>query len=362
MKDLSVIGIGRLGLCFCLTLEKAGYNVVGHDINRDYIDLINDRKFFSFEPGVNTRLKSSKNFSATMDLKKAVDHGEMIFVTVRTESEQDGKYDVSQVDAVVQSLISLGAQKYRKHLIICSNVNPGYTDLVHKKLKGHNWDVSYNPETIAQGTILENQEEPDCVYIGQEDDALAADIEQAYIYMCSNLPSIHKMSRLEAELTKVSLNCFLTCKISFANMVGDLALKMGADPETVLQAVGSDGRIGNKFFRHGFGWGGPCFPRDTRAFIHLAKSENMPHYMCTASNESNKSHLRFQVEDFLESGQDEYHTDSVTYKKGTVILEESQQLKFAVALAKRGIKVTIKESEKVMAELKERFGDLFVYE
>ena len=360
--NLSVIGIGRLGLCFGLTLEKAGYNVVGCDLVEQYVESLNNKSFISPEPGVNERIREATSFKATTNLKEAVDHAQVIFVTVATYSEPDGRYDVSQVDSVINSLIELGVQKERKHLVICSNVNPGYTDSVHDTIKEYNWEVSFNPETVAQGTILKNQAMPDCVYIGSDNEQLSHQIEKIYESMCENTPSIHIMDRLSAELTKVSLNCYLTCKISFANMVGDLAAKIGANPDKVLKAVGSDSRINNKFFKYGFGWGGPCFPRDTRAFIRLAKNNDMPSDMCAASNEINKKHLGFTVQEFLNSGEKEYFTDSVTYKPGTTILEESQQLEFAKLLAESGIRVTIKESEEVKNKLIELYGDLFRYE
>jgi len=362
MKDISVVGIGRLGLCFSLTLERSGYNVIGLDAIQDYVTALSEKTFFSHEPGVNERLARAKNFVATTDVAAAIAHSRMLFVTVASYSEPDGRYDVSQVDSVVDNLISLGPQEERKHLVICTNVNPGYSDTVYKRLKGLNWDVSFNPETIAQGSILKDQEKPDCVYIGSDTPELAAEIAEVYHNICSNEPSVHIMDRLSAELTKVSMNCYLTCKISFANMVGDLATRMGADADKVLAAVGSDSRINNKFFRYGFGWGGPCFPRDTRAFIRLAKNNQMPHDMCSASNTINDAHLRFQVEEFIASGATEYRTDSVTYKKGTVILEESQQLAYAVQLAKAGIAVTVEEAPEVVSRLKELYGDLFIYE
>jgi UDPglucose 6-dehydrogenase len=358
---VSVIGVGRLGLCFALTLDSAGNFVVGCDVDQSYVDKINDKSFFSHEPGVNQLLNKSSVFKATTDLQKTVQHGDLIFVTVASYSEPDGKYDVSQVDSVVDSLVALGSQQERKHLVICTNVNPGYTDSVYERLKDYNWDVSFNPETIAQGTILRNQARPDCVYIGSDSPELAQQIELVYRNMCVNEPEIHIMDRLSAELTKVSLNCYLTCKISFANMVGDLAAKIGADPQAVLSAVGADSRINNKFFKPGFGWGGPCFPRDTRAYIRLAEENSMPADMCAASNDANKKHLDFQVATFLESGLKEYTTNSVTYKPGTVILEESQQLEFAKRLAEEGISVTINESPTVVEELKSLYGDLFNY-
>ena len=362
MENLSVIGIGRLGLCFGLTLERGGYNIVGCDIRQEYVDSINDRTLDSFEPNVNEYLRASKNLSATTDLAATAEHADTMFVTVATFSEPDGRYDVSQVESVVLSLLRLGYQETRKHLVICSNVNPGYSNTVYERLEAYNWDVSYNPEVVAQGTILHNQEFPDAVYIGSDTSDLADSIVTVYKNVCSSDPVVHTMDRLSAELTKVSLNCYLTCKISFANMVGDMALKLGVNPDKVLHAVGSDSRINNKFFRYGFGWGGPCFPRDTRAFIRLAKDNHMPHYMCVASNESNNSHLDFQVLRFMATKPKEYVTDCVTYKKGTLILEESQQLAFALELANRGVKVIVKETPEVVSILKEKYGDLFTYE
>ena len=351
---ISVIGIGRLGLCFCLSLEKGRHEVVGCDINQDYVDNINNKTFLSHEPGVNELLGDTKAFEATTDLNKTVNHADLIFVTVASYSEPDGRYDVSQVDSVVESLIQLGKQPTKKHLVICTNVNPGYSDTVYERLKDYNWEVSFNPETVAQGTILRNQAEPDCVYIGSDTQELADEIAIIYENVCKNTPSIRTMDRLSAELTKVSLNCYLTCKISFANMVGDLATKIGADPEKVLSAVGADSRINPKFFKYGFGWGGPCFPRDTRAFIRLAANNDLPHDMCTAANEINKKHLDFQVDEFLKTGKKKYYTDSVTYKRDTIIIEESQQLAFAKRLAAAGVEVTIKESPEVARVLQEQ--------
>jgi len=362
-KKLSVIGIGRLGLCFALTLERAGYDVVGYDVNESYVASINNKTFDSFEPGVNDHLRKSKNFKATVKPADILET-DIVFVTVRTESEPDGKYEVSQVESVVETLKALGTLPEQKHLVICSNVNPGYSDTVADRLRPLNWKVSYNPETIAQGTILYNQENPDCVYIGAEEDYLADEIEEAYIKMCANKPAIHKMSRISAELTKVSMNCFLSTKIAYANMVGDLAKKIGADHEEVLHAIGSDSRIGNKFFRYGHGFGGPCFPRDTRAFIRCAQENDAYSDIVQSANEANRKHLTEMIKNTAEETplNQPIRPEYVTYKPGVVILDDSEQLAWATALAKMGYKVIISDSEEVKRQLKEKYGDLFHYE
>lgn len=365
MKNISVIGVGKLGLCFSLTLEEAGYNVLGVDINEQYVSSLNKRKYLSNEPGVDKHLRIATNFEATMDLKRAVDFSDFLYTVVATPSLPNGEYDHSQVDSLVKKLIQFGPQKSKKYLVICCTTMPEYCDFIQEKLESYNYEVCYNPEFIAQGTILRDQLKPDMVLIG-ESSKLAGDlIQEHYERMTENEPTFCRMSRTEAEICKISLNCFLTTKISFANMVGDICVKAGANPDTVLKAVGSDSRISNKYLGFGYGYGGPCFPRDNRALAKYALSKGVDALVSKASDDMNTAHIVNQFDDFVKSNpnkEKEVVFDYVTYKPQTTILEESQQLKFAVMLAKAGYNVVVKERNPVVKELKARFGDLFFYE
>jgi len=377
MKKVSVIGVGRLGLCFALTLERGGYNVLGCDINESYVNALNNKVFTSTEPNLNEFFHEATNFKATVDYPQTVAHGDIIFVLVHTETEKNGKYDHSHVESVLSSLQQLGPQEVQKHLVICSNINPGYSNEIAERLRPLNWAVSYNPEMVAQGTILQNQAFPDCVYIGTESEKLGNDLKEVYDNICLNSPQVFVMDRLSAELTKVSINCFLTVKISFANMVGDLAVKMKANPAKVLEAAGADSRINHKFFRYGFGWGGPCFPRDTRAFMRNAEDQGVNAFLVKAADAMNQEHLSFQVEQFLlqhdkedpiifdASGEcisDGIIFEGVAYKKGTTIIEESQQLAFAAAVAENGYDVTVIDLPETITQVKATYGNVFNYE
>ncbi len=380
MKNLSIIGIGRLGLCWALVLERSGYNVVGCDIIEDYVNALNDKTFFSYEPHVNDYLKSSKNFTATTELTKAVNHSDTIFVNVRTDSDFDGKYDHSQVISVVDGLVSLGHQSRRKHLIIATNVNPGYCDEVAEQLKDLNYVVSFSPEYVPQGKIIEWDERPEIVVIGEESKDLGDELQEIFNSVCKNDPPVHRMDRLSAEISKLALNCYLTVKISYANSIGDLALRAGADPDKILSAIGSDSRIGPKNLRYGFGYGGPCFPRDNKALIHYSQKVGASIPLNASADQINREHLEFQIKHFIETrpnntivifngvaADTSNYTDaveygSIAYKNGTVILEESQQLYFAIAVAKKGYKVVIIDTDAVLTELKKVYGDLFHYE
>ncbi len=364
MKNVSIIGTGRLGLCFALTLEKAGYDVVGVDINETYVDALNNKTFTSDEEGVTAHLAAATNFRATTRLEEAITHSDILFVIVATPSLPNGRYDHSQVESLITKLESLPRHGQHKHFIVCCTTMPGYCDTIRERLEALNYTLSYNPEFIAQGTILKNQAAPDMVLIGEGSPSAGDLLQEIYEKHTDNSPRIARMSPTEAEITKIALNCFLTTKIAYANMVGDIVLRAGGSPDTVLEAIGADTKIGPKYLRYGYGYGGPCFPRDNRALALFAGDVGIEALISLSSDESNAKHLEYQL-DFYEENNDkatEVCFDSVTYKPESTMIEESQQLAYAVGLASRGFKVRIKERQVVVEQVKALHGDLFTYE
>lgn len=364
MEKISVIGIGKLGVCFALNADNKGYDVIGVDVNQEYVNKLNNKKIESYEPDVEELLEYSKNFKATTNLVEAIEHSHNIFVIVATPTDPEYGYDHSQVNNLVDKLIAFGKQPITKHLIICCTVLPGYTDSVYKRLEEYNWEVSYNPEFIAQGQIVKDQLYPDMILIGEGNYFVGDWLQNFYMKFCNNTPKFNRMSRISAEITKISLNCFLTTKIAYANMIGDICELAGAEQDDVLKAIGDDSRISPKYLKYGFGYGGPCFPRDNRTLYKYADTLGYDAKISKASDESNKQHL-----DFMVKRSTEYLTDmgekllftTVTYKPGTIIIEESQQLLHAVELAKLGYNVTIREHPEVIKQIKELYGDLFTY-
>lgn len=362
-KNLSVVGVGRLGLCFCLFLERAGYNVLGVDMSEDYVKSLNDKTFSTPEASVDELLRSSKNFLATTNLSEAVDHSDVIFLLVATPSLENGRYDHSQIESVLESLKQLGPSKSEKHLVVACTTMPGYCDSIVDKAKDLNYTLSYNPEFIAQGTIFRDQVNPEFVLIGEANKEIGDILESVYMKATESNPNVFRMKRMEAEITKIAYNCFLTSKISFANMVGDIAVTSGLSPHAILGAIGSSDKVGHKYLGYGYGYGGPCFPRDNRALAIHAKDVGYDALLSYATDDVNKNHLQFQIKDFLKNCKDDNVVfDTVTYKPETDILEESQQLAFAVGVAKAGKNVKIIEGKEVIKVLREKYGDLFTYE
>jgi nucleotide sugar dehydrogenase len=336
---IGLIGAGRLGICLALLIERAGFDVIASDVREDYVERLQNKVIFTNEPYVQDYLSQSKNIEFTTDNQKLIDESDIIFTLVQTPSLEDGSYDVSAVWKVIQDLQNSNTEG--KSFVVGCTTNPGDCDEFQKAL---GIDVYYNPEFIAQGSIIKDLQNADMVLLGgkgKHTDVLT----QIYygIQGPKKEPSIHLMSAKAAELTKIAVNCFLTTKISYANMIGEvLALsKLDGEIDTVLNAIGSDSRIGTKYLNFGFGFGGPCFPRDNRAFAAHAKSVGVQHNIGFTVDAFNEEHAEFIKEYFMHKNKKHlpFAFKYLTYKPGIDILTESQQYRLCLDLLDEGFDV-----------------------
>jgi UDPglucose 6-dehydrogenase len=365
METLGVVGVGKLGLCMTLALEGAGYNMICYEKNKELSKAISDKSLETIEPSVSELLKASKNItmvSSLQDIYKLP----TIFVVVATPSLPNGSYNHSAVDEVVDSLLALNETSPNydsKLLVISCTTMPTYCDSLQARVSQYNYKVCYNPEFIAQGDIVHGLKNPDMVLIGGSDDEASNKLMGIYKRFLENSPTFQVMSCTEAELTKISLNCFLTTKIAFANMIGDIVLKAGGNPQVVLKAIGSDTRVGGKFLKWGHGFGGPCLPRDNRALCFFSNTIGIDHIIGKTTDESNKRHLTqlFEYIQLKNIDKKPLLFNSIVYKEGTYILEESQKLELAILCANEGLSVYIHDQELIIEQLKEKFCDKFNY-
>lgn len=354
---ISIIGVGRLGICMSLCFASKNNKVIAIDNNKNYIDSLNNNTFRSYEKSVNEMLNKYKdNITFTTDISKAL-NTDIIFIVVPTPTLDNDEYDHSIIDNIIIELISYGKLDKVQNIVISSTTMPEYCEKIYNKLKDYNYNLCYNPEFIAQGNIISDMLNPDIILIGEcnENSICGNKIIDVYSKMVNNKPEIHRMSLTEAEIVKISINCFITTKIAFANMIGDSLISKGYNPERGLKAIGSDKRIGERNLKWGYGYGGPCFPRDNRALGKFLLNNNLYSNICKATDESNKLHLDEQVKQFEKTNSDMnkiIEINEITYKKNTEILEESQQLKFALKLIDKGYKVKIVENEAIIDKLK----------
>lgn len=353
---IGVIGAGRLGICFALLCEAAGYDVLVSDIREDYVNQLNERKIDTNEPEVDTLLRRASNFRATTSNKEVIQECDLIYTLVATPSLEDGSYDVSSVWRVVEEFSDVTQKKY---FVVGCTVNPGDCERFKTHLP-NNVKVFYNPEFIAQGTIINDLRNADMVLLGYDvslgsDLPVLKDIRRLYEKIQVSRTIVCTMSTTAAEITKIAVNCFLTTKISYANMLGDLLHMAGCGDEVigVLGAIGADSRIGRKYLNYGLGYGGPCLPRDNRAFAAFAKNLGMKYNLGLVTDSINNEHAEF-VCNFYEkmNGKDlPFYFDFITYKKGTDILTESQQYRLCIDLLDRGHSVIIHNDKRVMEQV-----------
>ena len=353
---IGVIGAGRLGICFALLCEESGYDVLVSDIKKEYVDQLNQKNIDTNEPEVNILLRKASNFRATVSNREVIEQCDLIYILVATPSLPDGSYDVSSVWNVVKEFDEVIDKKY---FVVGCTVNPGDCEKFKKELP-QNIKVLYNPEFIAQGTIINDLRNADMVLLGYDiefefDSPIISDIRKLYKKIQTSRAIVCTMSTTAAEITKIAVNCYLTTKISYANMLGDVLTMSGCGDEItgVLSAIGSDTRIGRSYLNYGLGYGGPCLPRDNRAFAAFAKSLGMMYNLGFVTDGINNEHAEFVCKFYenINSNKLPFYFDYITYKKGTDILTESQQYRLCTDLLDRGYTVYIHNDKKVIDQI-----------
>ena len=370
MSNIGIVGVGKLGICYAIILAKAGYKVYIYDINISILDNIKNDTYNYNEERLNELISKYKsNLILAYNLTDIYNNCDIIFTYIQTPSLENGLYNHKYIDNFIDETLTINNIN-NKIIIINSTVIPEYCNSIKDKLKSKNFSLCYNPSFIAQGSIINNIINPDIILIGIDDDS--DDYNYNKIIEIYNKIFIDndnyenskgkykKMNLLEAEITKLSINCFITTKITYANMIGDYLINKNCNPDIVLNAIGSDSRIGNKYINYGFGYGGPCLPRDNKALYEYGKINNYDFNICNINDDNNSKHLYYQYEKLKESTEP-IEFRYITYKDNSDILEKSQKLELAILLANNKNKVIIYERPYIIEILKNRYNNLFEY-
>ena len=356
MKTLSVIGIGKLGLPLAAYCAHKGYKVIGVDANKATIESVNKGVSPIYEPGIDELLRNSHGrLIATTDYKLAVENSDVTFILVPTPSEDNGGFSNKLVEAAAENIAEGLKRKKGFHVIaITSTVMPGTCETVVKPLLekvsgkkcGVDFGLCYNPEFVALGSVIRDLASPDAVLIGESDKKSGDILSEVYKTVCTNNPPIARMSTYNAEVAKLALNVFITTKISLANAFAEICEQLpGGDIDAVTKFLGLDSRIGSKYLKGGLGYGGPCFPRDNLAFIHLARQLNSQAWLQQATNRVNR-HQNERIAKLVESKLGNIRNKSIallgiTYKPNTDVVEASAALETAKELLKKGAHLKI---------------------
>jgi UDPglucose 6-dehydrogenase len=346
---ISVIGLGKLGASMVAGFASRGFDVTGVDINADSVNALKCGKAPVKETDLEEYLyKYRDKVSATLLYSEAISKTDITFVIVPTPSLSDGSFSL---DYAKDAFIEIGKalkEKVSYHVIVLtSTVLPGSTrstliPILEKysgKLAGKDFGICYNPEFIALGSVIKDFLNPDFYLLGQYDKKSGDVLESVHNLVSENKAPVKRMSLENAELAKISINSFVTLKISYANIMALLCENIpSGDVDIVSDALGLDSRIGRKYLTGGPGFAGPCFPRDNVALNFFGKQVGVDTSLLMSNHNFNQNIANYHFKKIISYSQD---GDSIailglSYKENSHITEEAEGLKLARMFAENG--------------------------
>jgi UDPglucose 6-dehydrogenase len=279
---IAMIGSGYVGLVSGACFADFGHNVVCVDKDAERISALNRGDVPIFEPGLHDLIVSNTRqgrLTFASELAPAVAAAEAIFIAVGTPSRRgDGHADLSYVYTAAKEIAA--ALDGFTVIITKSTVPVGTGDEVDRIIRETRPDADFavvsNPEFLREGAAIQDFKHPDRIVAGTDEDRARKVFAEIYRPLYLNKAPILYTSRRTAELIKYAANAFLATKIAFINEMADLAEEVGADVQDVARGIGLDNRIGSKFLHAGPGFGGSCFPKDTRALLQTAHDYDVP--------------------------------------------------------------------------------------
>lgn len=302
---IGVVGTGYVGLVQGVILSEFGLEVTCVDTNIEKIEMLKNGGVPIYEPGLEPLLK--KNIEAgrlqfTSEIKEAVETSEVLFIAVGTPPADDGSADLRYVLEVANSI---GEHMNGYRVVVDKSTVPVGTgklvkETIQKKLDERGvdfeFDVVSNPEFLREGKAVNDCLRPDRVVIGYSDERAKEMMKKVYNVLYINETPFVFTSVETAEMIKYASNAFLAVKISFINEMALLAEKVGADVQQIAKAMGQDGRISPKFLHAGPGYGGSCFPKDTKAIVDIAKKYGEEFKVIDAAIQANEKQKQKMVE------------------------------------------------------------------
>lgn len=299
MSNVGVIGLGYVGLTTAVGLAGLGHKVTGYDVDINRVETLSRGESPIHEEGLEDAIQKCLavgSLTFTSDVESfQVAESEFLFLCVATPQDPSGAADLATIFSVANE-VSTYAQP-DSVVVIKSTVPVGTCSKVQKVIDRSDLSVASNPEFLREGTALRDFMEPDRIVVGANSDKIA----QRVLSLYSSIDSTKVATTLEsAELSKYAANAYLAMRLTFTNDLAELSSKAGARVDDVLLAMGLDARIGSSFLKPGPGWGGSCFPKDTRALISIAKDFGLSLPLVSAAVSSNDSAFHRSAESISE--------------------------------------------------------------
>ena len=349
---IGVVGTGYVGLVQGVILSEFGLEVTCVDTNIEKIEMLKNGGVPIYEPGLEPLLKKNieaRRLQFTSKIKEAVETSEVLFIAVGTPPADDGSADLRYVLEVANSI---GEYMNGYRVIVDKSTVPVGTgklvrETIQKKLDERGvdfeFDVVSNPEFLREGKAVNDCLRPDRVVIGYSDERAKEMMKKVYNVLYINETPFVFTSVETAEMIKYASNAFLAVKISFINEMALLAEKVGADVQQIAKAMGQDGRISPKFLHAGPGYGGSCFPKDTKAIVDIAKKYGEEFKVIDAAIQANEKQKQKMVEKIISNmGSVENKVITVlglSFKPETDDMRDAPSIDIIRGLVKNGAKI-----------------------
>lgn len=347
-----MIGTGYVGLVSGVCFSDFGHDVVCVDKDHNKIESLEQGQVPIFEPGLDTLLAKNVDagrLSFTLDLETAMEDAEAVFIAVGTPTRRgDGHADLTYVMAAAEEIANF-AKNYVV-VVTKSTVPLGTNRQVKQIIKRTNpnldFDVVSNPEFLREGVAIDDFMKPDRVVIGVQSDKARDVMEDVYKPLAQRDFPLISTDLESAEMIKYAANAFLATKITFINEIAALCEKVGADVDQVANGMGMDNRIGNKFLQAGPGYGGSCFPKDTKALARIGQEHSVAMQITETVIKVNEETKRRMVDKLLDLCDGSFNDKTiailgVTFKPDTDDMRDAPSLTIVPALVGNGAKVRV---------------------
>jgi len=347
-----MVGTGYVGLVSGVCFSDFGHDVVCVDKDPDKIGMLNQGRVPIYEPGLEAlmaRNVEAGRLSFTTDLKTAVDGAEAVFIAVGTPTRRgDGHADLTYVMAAAEEIAAAltGYAVVVTKSTVPVGTNRQVKQVIAKARPDADFDVASNPEFLREGAAIEDFMKPDRVVVGVQNDRAGEVMGEIYRPLYLRDFPIVTTDLESAEMIKYAANAFLATKITFINEIAALCERVGADIKQVSRGMGMDGRIGNKFLHAGPGYGGSCFPKDTRALARIGQDHAVPMQITETVIKVNDEIRRRMIDKISEMLDDQLAGRTiavlgVTFKPNTDDMREAPSLTVIPALIGAGAKVRV---------------------
>lgn len=359
---MSVFGIGYVGCVSAACFARAGHDVIGVDVNRTKVDIINSGKSPIVEPEINEVIQDvvgKGKLTATANSLEAIEGSDVSLVCVGTPSKPNGSLNLEHVRRVCEEIGAAIGKKGKRHtVVIRSTMLPGSVESVVQpalekasgKKGGQDFGLCVNPEFLREGTSLKDFYAPPFTLIGADDNE-TADVVRS-LYSSIDAP-VFTTSIKTAEMVKYVCNCFHALKVSFANEIGNICKALELDSHEVMNVFCADTKLNlsSYYLKPGFAFGGSCLPKDLRAVSYKAKELDVEVPVLSAISITNRLQIERALEMVLRTGNKQVGVLGFSFKAGTDDLRESPMVTLIETLIGKGLELVIYDRDVSLARL-----------